>query len=217
MQSSDDQARRAQVARLAREHMRYARVLVHRFVNARRVRHLEDEFIGVAYAGLAQAAVSFDPERGAAFTTWAKRRIQGALLDEMRRMSMLSRQEVTDLRAGLPVVELQMWSLDELLKTHGSIDDNERSRRERALGLYSDAGQDTAAGAMEARVALERAALRLLTPRERRVLVMLYIRGMTLMAAGSALGVTDARICQIHNEALFKLRQGAPELHDLIR
>jgi RNA polymerase sigma factor for flagellar operon FliA len=55
-------------------------------------RHVSrDELTSAALYGLAQAARSFDPERGAPFEGYARRRMQGALLDELRSRDWASR------------------------------------------------------------------------------------------------------------------------------
>lgn len=55
-------------------------------------RHVSrDELTSAALYGLAQAARSFDPDRGASFEGYARRRMQGALLDELRSRDWASR------------------------------------------------------------------------------------------------------------------------------
>jgi len=69
-------------------------------------RHVcRDDLVSAGMAGLAQAARSFDPERGITFQRFASARIRGALLDELRSRDWASRsvrakardvQQVTD-------------------------------------------------------------------------------------------------------------------------
>jgi RNA polymerase sigma factor for flagellar operon FliA len=69
-------------------------------------RHVcRDDLISAGMAGLAQAARSYDPERGITFQRFASARIRGALLDELRSRDWASRsvrakargvQQVTD-------------------------------------------------------------------------------------------------------------------------
>jgi RNA polymerase sigma factor for flagellar operon FliA len=55
-------------------------------------RHVSrDELTSAALYGLAQAARSFDPDRGASFEGYARRRMQGSLLDELRSRDWASR------------------------------------------------------------------------------------------------------------------------------
>src|SRR5690242_16965083 len=76
---------------LVREHL----PLVHYAVSemaAKVPRHVSrDDLVSAGMAGLAQAARSFDPERGIAFDRYASTRIRGALLDELRDRDWASR------------------------------------------------------------------------------------------------------------------------------
>jgi RNA polymerase sigma factor for flagellar operon FliA len=50
------------------------------------------------------------------------------------------------------------------------------------------------------------AAFRLLTAREQKIAVLVYVHGLTLYEVGDMLGVTNSRICQIRKEINEKLR-----------
>src|SRR5437764_10778158 len=77
--------------KLVREHL----PLVHYAVSemaAKVPRHVSrDDLVSAGMAGLAQAARSFDPERGISFDRYASTRIRGALLDELRDRDWASR------------------------------------------------------------------------------------------------------------------------------
>ncbi len=51
-----------------------------------------------------------------------------------------------------------------------------------------------------------RAEIRKLPERERTVLVLYYDEGLTLSEIGEVIGVTEARISQIHTKAVLQLR-----------
>src|SRR3546814_15540031 len=59
---------------------------------------LRDDLVSAGMLGLAQAAKSWDPERGVTFERYARTRIQGALLDELRGRDWASRS----VRANAP-------------------------------------------------------------------------------------------------------------------
>src|SRR5437762_7683452 len=86
-----DRARPASPDALVRQHL----PLVHHVVAdmiARVPRHIpRDELTSAALFGLVQAARAYDPSRGVSFDRYARRRMQGALLDELRSRDWASR------------------------------------------------------------------------------------------------------------------------------
>src|SRR5262245_60471891 len=71
--------------------------------------HVElDELVALGNAGLAEAASRFDPDRGATFSTFAWYRVQGAIIDGLRRSSNLPRRvwaKLVALRAASEYLE----------------------------------------------------------------------------------------------------------------
>src|SRR5262249_6733041 len=55
--------------------------------------HVEfDELVALANAGLTEAAQRYDPERGIAFATFAWYRVQGSIIDALRKSSQLPKR-----------------------------------------------------------------------------------------------------------------------------
>ena len=52
-----------------------------------------DDLVSEGYVGYRQAISRFDPALGKSFETFAERRIRGAMLDALRRMDTLTRDE----------------------------------------------------------------------------------------------------------------------------
>ncbi|MCX5741504.1 MAG: hypothetical protein NT062_03285, partial [Proteobacteria bacterium] len=71
--------------------------------------HVEfDELVSLGNQGLAEAASRYDPTRGASFSTFAWYRVQGAIIDGIRRMTTLPRrvwQRLVALRAAADYLE----------------------------------------------------------------------------------------------------------------
>lgn len=87
---SSNRAREQQLADSCQALVRTIAWQVHRRMPA----HVEiDDLISYGQVGLAQAAKKFDPSHGASFTTFAFRRIRGAILDGVSQMAWFSRHE----------------------------------------------------------------------------------------------------------------------------
>lgn len=83
-------------------------------------RHLEDDVVQAGALGLVEASIRFDPARSVPFGAYAKRRIEGAMLDEIRFHMPLSRRayERDDGRIVFDGV-----STDEILDTSAPVDE----------------------------------------------------------------------------------------------
>lgn len=193
------------------------------------------DLISAGVQGLIQAAQSFDPTRGHAFSTLAVPRIKGAMLDELRRWDQTPRSvrrkerdmksveaelqtrlgrrpslaEVAD-ELGIAVEELHGWHLDLNRHVSESLDSrgargDDRSRR------IAERVPDEAPDAMELlgreeAVAVLGECLRQLPERDGKVLALYYYEGLRLREIAQLLGVTESRISQIRHGALKALR-----------
>ena len=140
--------------------------------------------------GLIQAVDRFDPERGIPFEGYAALRVRGAVLDEVRRLDELSRS--ARLRASDD--DRGVATSLEFLQERGELGDPAQAAEvdERAAhdGLRDD---------------VERA-LAAIPVRERSILASYYTDGLTLAAIGRHLGVSEARVSQLHTRAIAQLR-----------
>jgi len=75
-------------------HIAFARSVARRFCRTLPSHADGDAVESDAMLGLVMAARSFDSTRGVAFTTYAARRIQGAMLDGLRARQLCSRGQV---------------------------------------------------------------------------------------------------------------------------
>lgn len=190
-----------------------------------------DDLLQAGMIGLLEAASNFDASRGASFDTYAGIRIRGSMLDEVRKLDWTPRsvhskhrQVAEAMRAieadtgrparGQAIAEhldisiddyhsilrdsagCQLFSLDEAMDERLSGRDAPESPTE-----TPDRNLDQA----QMREGLADAIQRL-PERERMVLSLYYERELNLKEIGAVLGVSESRVCQIHGQALIRLR-----------
>jgi RNA polymerase sigma factor for flagellar operon FliA len=217
---------------LVREHL----PLVHYAVAdmaSRLPKHVSrDDLVSAGMAGLAQAARSFDPDRGIRFDRYASGRIRGALLDELRSCDWASRTVRTKARRVSEANDALTATLGRAptageLADHMGCDKREVETNaadvHRAMVLnYDSLFTDATAEEMLASTAptpddiiLERErkaylidAVAALPERLRQVVVGYFFEERSMADLGNELGVSESRISQMRAEALSFLRDG---------
>jgi RNA polymerase sigma factor for flagellar operon FliA len=218
--------------RLVRDHL----PLVH-YVVAEVGTHIpsyvsRDDLVSAGMAGLAQAARSFDPDRGVRFDRYASRRIRGAVLDELRQRDWATRSvrsqdralraatEELSGRLGRTPTTAELaahleWSVEDVEalaeRVHRAAVVNYESLYESgaAEDLLPDAGDEPDAILLDReRNAYLVDAVATLPERLRRVVVGYFFEERSMHELGQELGVTDSRISQMRAEALSLLRDG---------
>lgn len=181
-----------------------------------------DDLESAALLGLTEAAQRFDPNRGEPFGAFAVQRVRGAVLDELRRGDVLSRQTralARRVRAAISAHEAlhgRTPSSRELAEQLGlEVEDVEAVRGDQGQVVSIEAASaqslshapDLAARLdHEREAALLQAALGSLSAREREVVSMYYEQGMKMKDIGAELGVTESRISQLCSSALRSLK-----------
>jgi len=181
--------------------------------------------------GLIEAARNYAPARAANFETYAGIRIRGAMLDELRKSDWTPRsvhrkfREVCDAIRQIEaetggdadeaaVARRLNISLDEY---HAVLADAASCRvlslsgasDEESEGIdVADENDAGPAGALESGLMREAliAAIGHLPEREQLVMSLYYERELNLKEIGEVLGVSESRVCQIHAQALVRLR-----------
>lgn len=198
-----------------------------------------DDLVQAGMLGLLEAAAKFTAGRGASFETYAGIRIRGAMLDALRRLDWAprsvhrrAREAEQALRAverelggaagdaevaarlGVGVAEYQrilrdaasrqLLSLDELMDAH-----------EGAGGVAVEAGTDPLREVTESamRAALA-SAIGELPQREKLMMSLYYEQDLNLKEIGAVLGVSESRVCQLHGQALARLKARLAEWRD---
>ncbi|MGD0228291.1 MAG: FliA/WhiG family RNA polymerase sigma factor [Terriglobia bacterium] len=194
-----------------------------------------DDLVQAGILGLMEALHKFDPSKNVELKTYAKHRIQGAILDSLRDLDWSPRplrkkarqleQAHQRLRAqfGRPATEPELaielgMELKELQRLLGDLrgldlgslqDEFTESGQERESLAAPPEGPEQEPYAQclqgELRELLTRAVSEL-QPRERQVLSLYYFEELTMKEVGAVLGVGEARVSQIHSAALVRLR-----------
>ncbi|MEL7296436.1 MAG: RNA polymerase sigma factor FliA [Pseudomonadota bacterium] len=200
-----------------------------------------DDLIQAGMLGLIEAASHYDASRGASFETYAGIRIRGSILDEVRKSDWTPRsvhrryRHITDAIAKLetetgehPTEQQVADSLDMPLDEYQAILRDSASCRLFSLSQpYADsdrtpevASDDHALpdDALEEDQFKERLAeaISRLPERERLVLSLYYQQDMNLKEVGLILEVSESRVCQIHGQALLRLRSRMGDFVDYL-
>lgn len=149
-----------------------------------------DDLVGAGSVGLIEAVKRFDPERAPSFAAYAELRIRGAILDHLRAVDWLPRSMRASVKRG------------ESESAVVSVDD----RSDGFDGFAASSPSPSMAFEARERQTRLAAAIAALPARTRRVLALYYIDELTLKEVGEVLGVTESRACQLHGEAVMRLR-----------
>jgi RNA polymerase sigma factor for flagellar operon FliA len=186
--------------------------------------HVDAEDLAQAgIVGMMSALKSYDPARGDCVEVYVTRRIRGAILDELRALDPLTRDQRRDARAiqtttrQLEVELGRSPAEDEIAARSGILLDRIRAVRELAgattpvpleegvLDTVTKTDPVERLSFAQLRFRLEGAVAKL-SDRERTIISLYYVEELSLKEIGSLLGVTESRVCQIHGAAVKKLR-----------
>lgn len=192
-----------------------------------------EDVVSFGIEGLIDAIEKYHPSKGAKFESYALMRIRGAIIDKIRSSDWLPRtlrrkikevkiaterlkqqigrapttKEVADVMGLAEEKVIEIMSSDvsvnsiydkkgvgeDSVEIIDTIEDENSSRPE-------DEIEKT-----DAKKELEQA-LKKLPERERTLLVFYYHENMTLKEIGEAINVSESRVCQLHAQAIMKLR-----------
>lgn len=194
-----------------------------------------DELHSVGVSGLMAAVDNYDADQHATFKAYASLRIRGAILDELRKLDSLPRNRrasFREIQKTIADLEQELGRApkdDEMAKAMGiseaefvRLQEKTRPTYTVSLDMPTPTGEDDRPmhdmiaddrqqpvfEAMEHRELIDEMADKIQTLPERmqKVLVLYYFEGCRLAEIAEVYGVTEARICQLHTEALRRLR-----------
>ena len=192
----------------------------------------KEELIGPGIMGLFDAIEKFDSSRQIKFQTYANLRIKGAILDELRKMDMISRS----IRRNIHRIENAMRSLElklgrepediEIAKEMGVDIDSYYKMTLKAQGAgllsldeilpdgttpklcrqVSDIPSPLDKLKIKESKKIISKALSKLSKKEQLVMSLYYYDELTLKEIAKVLDLTESRISQIHSKIIIKLR-----------
>ncbi len=189
-----------------------------------------DDLIQSGTVGLLEALNRFDAGQGASFATFASQRIRGAMLDELRSRDWLPRSVRRNARAvdeavrrleqqwGRPAEEHEIaadldMDLADYRRLLNDTNNGQLLPYEELVAEGADPGNDGQAlpspfadlldGEQRGRLTQ---AIEALPEREKLLMALYYQEELNLKEIGAVLGVTESRVCQLHSQAVSRLR-----------
>lgn len=217
-------------------HYRSLVVKIAASIGQRLPQHVDKEdLISYGYIGLMDAIEKFDPSLGFKFKTYAGLRINGQIVDELRKLDWVPRSvhsQTRDWREAYAALETRLQRVPTDAELAASMGISEKaladSRSEASLVkvLALDAIVETDAELaptlisqlhdrsespdgefqIESIKTTVAAAMSVLPQRESIVLALYYVESLTLSDIGRLLGVTESRVCQMHTRAMTQVR-----------
>lgn len=189
-----------------------------------------NDLVQAGMLGLMEAAKKYSGDRGANFETYAGIRIRGAMLDELRRMDWVPRsvhRRVRGMIEAMRIVEgrrgTKASDAEVAAEMQVSLPEYHEIAREashcRMFSMEELAGDDgdfrgVSESIASPEVELEREAVteeiasnvEKLPEREQLIISLYYSDELNMREIGEVLGVSESRVCQLHGQALARIR-----------
>jgi RNA polymerase sigma factor for flagellar operon FliA len=190
-----------------------------------------EDIVQTGMIGLFEALKAYDMSKGASFETYARIRIQGAMIDEVRRCDWTPRsvyKKSRQISEAIRIIEgeqgrdakdsevaeqlqlsmddyygmvkdaagCQLLSYEDIAAVGGCHDEYESSELNNPYTQLQE--EDFKQGLVEK--------IKNLPEREKMIMSLYYDEEFNLREIGEILGITEGRVCQIHGQALLRLR-----------
>jgi RNA polymerase sigma factor FliA len=195
-----------------------------------------EDLYSAGLVGLLQAVRSFSPNGGATFETFARFRIRGSVLDELRRLDWVPRlihdkarkiqnalgeleqrldrpptEEQVAAELGISLAEYQDWLQEVRPVAFVCLDAAPHADRPEGTtqhdSIADDSQEDPSDYASRSELKnLIAQRIQQLPPVQQKVLALYYFEDLRLREIADAFGLTESRISQIHSQAILSIR-----------
>jgi RNA polymerase sigma factor for flagellar operon FliA len=192
-----------------------------------------EDIAGYGVEGLINAVERFSPQHNSRFETYALIRVRGAIIDKVRSQDFLPRsvrKKIKDIKQASELLKQQLGrtptnteiaqyldiepekvsqilsedvTMTSIYEKRGSSDDSME-----IIDTIEDSNKLNPQEQMEeknVKTDLQRA-LQRLPERERVLMVLYYQENMTMKEIGETLSMSESRVCQLHAQAIMKLK-----------
>jgi RNA polymerase sigma factor for flagellar operon FliA len=192
-----------------------------------------EDITGYGVEGLINAVERFSPQKNSRFETYALIRIRGAILDRIRSQDFLPRsvrKKIKDIKSASEVLKQQLGRTPTTSEIANYLDMDvekvnqimsedvvmtsiydKRGSSEDSMEIIDTIEDSTKLNPQErmeeknVKTDLQRA-LQRLPERERVLMVLYYQENMTMKEIGTTLNMSESRVCQLHAQAIMKLK-----------
>lgn len=183
--------------------------------------------------GLIDSIEKYTPDKGARFETYALMRIRGTIIDKIRSQDWVprsTRKKIKEIKAVAEALKqklgraatmtevanamgMEKERVEALLADEMQISSiyEKKGTAEESVELIDTIQDDNSKSPLEQLVDKDvkaelQQALKRLPERERMIMVLYYHENMTLKEIGEAIDVSESRVCQLHAQAIMKLK-----------
>ncbi len=190
----------------------------------------KNELLSAGVLGLHDAISNYSEEKGKFFAAFARKRIHGSIIDELRSQDHLTRSQRKNYREICGVIKRLTQSFSRTPTIQEIADENNMTAREveqyigmgsnsvkldeqyenglRYIDLIEDHKTTSPIDAADRAIAMEemRDAYRLLNTRDQQLLYLRHQEQMKVKEISEIMGISEGRISQIYKEIILKLR-----------
>ena len=196
-----------------------------------------DDIAGYGVEGLIDAIERFVPSRGVRFETYALMRIRGSIIDRIRSQDWVPRgtqRRFKKIQKAMLQLQLRLGRVPTTEEIAIEIDttkekvestmaemesntvvsiyesrDSSSSEGQEIIETIQDVNSPDPLNQLENKDIKKElsSALSKLPERERMILALYYHENMTLKEIGEAISISESRVCQLHSQAIMKLRR----------